>query len=126
MKKRIIIKNKQKLTESSIKVGDINYSNRLRKRVTDVARALELAKNALQKAEQNGQTSLVAQLKARITELEHLLATYNTDTITPDIPSGNKHDGDEDSDRRSNSQRDPGNDGDDNDENGNNNDPDEE
>ena len=44
MKKLINIKSTKKLTESSIKVGDINYSNRLRKRLVDTARALELAK----------------------------------------------------------------------------------
>lgn len=90
MKKLINIKNKQKLTESSIKVGDVNYSNRLRKRLVDTARALELAKEALKKAEQNGQTSLAAQLKARIAELEDLLANYNVDKIQQDSPSGNK------------------------------------
>lgn len=65
MKKLINIKSTKKLTESSIKVGDANYSNRLRKRLVDTSRALELAKEALKKAEQNGQTSLVAQLKDR-------------------------------------------------------------
>ncbi len=90
MKKRINIKNKQKLTESSIKVGDANYSNRLRKRLVDTSRALELAKEALKKAEQNGQTGLAAQLKARIAELEDLLTNYNVDRIQQDTPSGNK------------------------------------
>ncbi len=90
MKKRINIKNKQKLTESSIKVGDANYSNRLRKRLVDTSRALELAKEALKKAEQNGQTSLAAQLKARIAELEDLLTNYNVDRIQQDTPSGNQ------------------------------------
>ncbi len=80
MKKIISLKNK-KLTESSIKVGDVNYANRLRKRVTDVARALELAKEALKKAEANGQTSLAAQLKEKIAELETLLTTYNQDEL---------------------------------------------
>jgi hypothetical protein len=90
MKKRINIKNRQKLTESSIKVGDANYSNRLRKRLVDTSRALELAKEALKKAEQNGQTGLAAQLKARIAELEDLLANYNVDRIQQDAPSGNQ------------------------------------
>lgn len=90
MKKLINIKSTKKLTESSIKVGDANYSNRLRKRLVDTSRALELAKEALKKAEQNGQTSLVAQLKARIAELEDLLANYNVDRIQQDTPSGNQ------------------------------------
>ena len=90
MKKLINIKSTKKLTESSIKVGDINYSNRLRKRLVDTTRALELAKEALKKAEQNGQTSLAAQLKTRIAELEDLLANYNVDKIQQDTPSGNQ------------------------------------
>lgn len=90
MKKRINIKNRQKLVESSIKVGDADYSNRLRKRLVDTARALEMAKEALTKAEQNGQTKIAAQLKTRIAELEDLLANYNVDKIQQDIPKGNQ------------------------------------
>ena len=81
MKKIITIKSAKLLTESSIKVGDADYEKRLRRRIVDTRRALDLAKEALKKAEQNGLTSLIPQLKNRIAELEELLANYNSDKI---------------------------------------------
>ena len=81
MKKIINIKSAKLLTESSIKVGDADYEKRLRRRIVDTRRALDLAKEALKKAEQNGLTSLIPQLKNRIAELEELLANYNSDKI---------------------------------------------
>jgi hypothetical protein len=81
MKKIITIKSAKLLTESSIKVGDADYEKRLRRRIVDTRRALDLAKEALKKAEQNGLTSLIPQLKTRIAELEELLANYNSDKI---------------------------------------------
>jgi hypothetical protein len=133
MKKLINIKSTKKLMESSIKVGDANYSNRLRKRLVDTSRALELAKEALKKAEQNGQTSLVAQLKARIAELEDLLANYNVDRIQQDTPSGNqgqdspaKGDRMKQGGQESGSESDEGDEGEENQKDSQNNDPGEE
>ena len=83
MKKIINVKPKTKLVENSLKVGDKDYAVKLRRRVTDLSRALELAKKALQKAEANNQIDIAEQLRARIQELEDLLANYNVDTIDP-------------------------------------------
>lgn len=83
MKKTINVKSKKRLVENSLKVGDKDYSVKLRRRVTDLRRALELAKKALQKAEANGQPDVAEKLRVRIQELEELLANYNIDSIDP-------------------------------------------
>ena len=57
MKKKIRV-NTKILKESSIKVGDKNYEQRLRRRVTDLRRVSQMAKSAAIKAEEAGNTEL--------------------------------------------------------------------
>jgi hypothetical protein len=92
MKKIINVKPKksliENLIETAIKVGDKDYEKKLRKRVVDLSRARDLAKGALKRAEENGQTDVAEKLKTRIEEIDTLLATYNTDTIDDDPVGG--------------------------------------
>lgn len=105
MKKKIRV-NTKILKESSIKVGDKNYEQRLRRRVTDLRRVSQMAKSAAIKAEEAGNTELAKKLNDRVEEIEKLLATYNIDTIDPEeVESENtdkdeldKEDGEEDED----------------------------
>ena len=105
MKKKIRV-NTKILKESSIKVGDKNYEQRLRRRVTDLRRVSQMAKAAAVKAEEAGNTELAKKLNDRVEEIEKLLANYNIDTIDPEeIESENtdtdeldKEDGEEDED----------------------------
>ena len=83
MKKKIRV-NTRVLKESSIKVGDKNYEQRLRRRVTDLRRVSQMAKSAATKAEEAGNTDLAKKLNDRVEEIEKLLATYNVDTIDPE------------------------------------------
>jgi hypothetical protein len=84
MKKSINIKCSKLLTESSIKVGDVDYEKKLRKRVVDLRRARDMAVAAKKRAEDNGQSDIAQKLEDKIVELDDLLATYNTDTIDDD------------------------------------------
>ena len=70
--------------ESSIKVGDVDYEKKLRKRVVDLRRARDMATAAKQRAEANGQPDIAQKLEDKIVELDDLLATYNADTIDDD------------------------------------------
>lgn len=105
MKKKIRV-NTKILKESSIKVGDKNYEQRLRRRVTDLRRVSQMAKAAATKAEAAGNTELAKKLNDRVEEIEKLLATYNIDTIdSEEVESENtdkdeldKKDGEEDED----------------------------
>jgi hypothetical protein len=81
MKKSINIKSSKLLMESSIKVGDVDYEKKLRKRVVDLRRARDMAAAAKQRAEANGQPDIAQKLEDKIVELDDLLATYNADTI---------------------------------------------
>ena len=83
MKKKIRV-NTKILKESSIKVGDKNYEQRLRRRVTDLRRVSQMAKVAAVKAEEADNTELAKKLNDRVEEIEKLLATYNVDTIDPE------------------------------------------
>lgn len=83
MKKKIYV-NTKILKESSIKVGDKNYEQRLRRRITDLRRVSQMAKEAAEKAEQAGNTELAKKLNDRVEEIEKLLATYNIDIIEPE------------------------------------------
>lgn len=84
MKKFISIKSSKLLVESSIKVGDVDYEKKLRKRVVDLRRARDMATAAKQRAEANGQPDIAQKLEDKIVELDDLLATYNADTIDDD------------------------------------------
>ena len=92
MKKTIAIKSKKMLVENSLKIGDIDYEKKLRKRIVDLSRARDLAQTALNTAEENEQVDLAAKLKTKIDELNDLLATYNADSIDND--ADNEVDGD--------------------------------
>jgi hypothetical protein len=81
MKKSINIKSSKLLVESSIKVGDVDYEKKLRRRVVDLRRARDMAAAAKQRAEANGQPDIAQKLEDKIVELDDLLATYNADTI---------------------------------------------
>lgn len=81
MKKTITIKSKKLLVESSLKIGDVDYEKKLRKRIVDLSRARDLAQTALNTAEENEQADLAAKLKTKINELDDLLATYNADSV---------------------------------------------
>jgi hypothetical protein len=81
MKKSINIKCSKLLLESSIKVGDVDYEKKLRKRVVDLRRAQDMASAAKKRAEDNGQSDIAQKLEDKIVELDDLLATYNVDTI---------------------------------------------
>ena len=83
MKKKIRV-NTKILKESSIKVGEKDYAIRLRRRITDLRRVAQMAKEAAEKAEQVGNTELAKKLNDRVEEIEKLLATYNIDTIDPE------------------------------------------
>lgn len=83
MKKKIRV-NTKILKESSIKVGEKDYAIRLRRRVTDLRRVSQMAKEAAEKAEQVGNAELAKKLNDRVEEIEKLLATYNIDTIDPE------------------------------------------
>ena len=83
MKKKIRV-NTKLLKESSIKVGDRDYEQRLRRRVTDLRRVSQMAKAAAVKAEEAGNTELAKKLNDRVEEIEKLLATYNIDIIDPE------------------------------------------
>lgn len=83
MKKKIRV-NTKILKESSIKVGEKDYAIRLRRRVTDLRRVSQMAKEAAKKAEQVGNAELAKKLNDRVEEIEKLLATYNIDTIDPE------------------------------------------
>ena len=83
MKKKIRV-NTKILKESSIKVGEKDYAIRLRRRITDLRRVSQMAKEAAKKAEQAGNTELAKKLNDRVEEIEKLLATYNIDTIDPE------------------------------------------
>ena len=80
MKKKIRV-NTKILKESSIKVGEKDYAVRLRRRITDLRRVSQMAKEAAEKAEAKGDTELAKKLNDRVEEIEKLLATYNIDTI---------------------------------------------
>lgn len=67
--------------ESSIKVGDVDYEKKLRKRVVDLRRARDMASAAKKRAEDNGQSDIAQKLEDKIVELDDLLATYNVDTV---------------------------------------------
>ena len=69
MKKKIRV-NTKILKESSIKVGDKNYEQRLRRRVTDLRRVSQMAKSAAIKAEEAGNTELAKKLNDRVEEIE--------------------------------------------------------
>lgn len=84
MKKSINIKSSKLLVESSIKVGDVDYEKKLRRRVVDLRRARDMATAAKQRAEANGQPDIAQKLEDKIVELDDLLATYNADTIDDD------------------------------------------
>ena len=94
MKKNIRV-NTKILKESSIKVGDKNYEQRLRRRVTDLRRVSQMAKSAAIKAEEAGNTELAKKLNDRVEEIEKLLATYNIDTIDPEEIESENTDKDE-------------------------------
>lgn len=94
MKKKIRV-NTKILKESSIKVGDKNYEQRLRRRVTDLRRVSQMAKEAAVKAEEAGNTELAKKLNDRVEEIEKLLATYNIDTIDPEEVESENTDKDE-------------------------------
>lgn len=83
MKKKIRV-NTKILKESSIKVGEKDYAVRLRRRITDLRRVSQMAKEAAEKAEAKGDTELAKKLNDRVEEIEKLLATYNIDTIDPE------------------------------------------
>ena len=101
MKKYINIKSSKLLVESSIKVGDVDYEKKLRRRVVDLHRARDMAAAAKQKAEANGQPDIAQKLEDKIAELDDLLATYNADTIDDEDTVGaqsepeNKNGGDD-------------------------------
>ena len=94
MKKKIRV-NTKILKESSIKVGDKNYEQRLRRRVTDLRRVSQMAKAAATKAEAAGNTELAKKLNDRVEEIEKLLATYNIDTIDSEEVESENTDKDE-------------------------------
>ena len=92
MKKTISIKSVkllvENLVENSLKVGDVDYEKKLRRRVTDLHRAREMAKAAFDTAEANGQDALAAQLQSKVEELNDLLANYNTDSLDTEEEGG--------------------------------------
>ena len=84
MKKIIFVKNKklkESLVESSIKVGEKDYANRLRRRITDLRRVSQMAKEAAEKAEAKGETELAKKLRTRAEEIEALIAKANMDSL---------------------------------------------
>lgn len=83
MKKKILVKTliKESLVESSIKIGDKDYEQRLRRRIIDLRRVAQRASEAAKKAEEAGKEDLAKKLNDRVEEIEKLLDTYNTDTI---------------------------------------------
>jgi hypothetical protein len=90
MKKRILVNKllKENLKESSIKVGEKDYDNRLRKRVTDLRRAGELAKEYAEKAREEGNDELAQQLDLKVEEIEKLLDNLTVDTVELEDESG--------------------------------------
>lgn len=91
MKKIIYVnkKLKENLVESSIKVGEKDYANRLRRRVTDLRRVSQMAKEAAEKAEAKGDIELAKKLRAKAEEMEDLIAKVNMDSLDDDTEVDN-------------------------------------
>lgn len=79
------------LSESSIKVGDIDYERRLRKRLTDLRRAKDLVDRGIETAKKENHNDLVNSLVEKSQEIQKLIDEVNTDLIDEENIDDNKH-----------------------------------
>ena len=69
------------LSESSIKVGDLDYERKLRKRLTDLRRAKDLIDKGIETAKKENNNDLVNSLTEKSQEIQKLIDEVNTDLI---------------------------------------------
>lgn len=69
------------LSESSIKVGDLEYERKLRKRLTDLRRAKNLVDKGIETAKKENNNDLVNILTEKSQEIQKLIDEVNTDLI---------------------------------------------
>lgn len=78
------------LSESSIKVGDIDYERKLRKRLTDLRRAKDLVDRGIETAKKENHNDLVNNLVEKSQEIQKLIDEVNTDLIDEENNDDNK------------------------------------
>ena len=69
------------LSESSIKIGDIDYERKLRKRLTDLRRAKDLVDRGIETAKKENHNDLINSLVEKSQEIQKLIDEVNTDLI---------------------------------------------